>query len=199
MSNRLIKKINISDNEEVIDIIRKSWWHWGWSMMLTILLLLLPFFLIYPLFLQGTWGVVLFGVIVFSALVLLYRAYRMYYYTALIITNRRLIDMEQSGLLGHSSGVVLYGKIQDVNFKTKGLLKTIFNIGHIYIFFTNDNNSFIELQSIKNPALIVGRIINQRENYFELKGKTAGQEAIKLLARIKRRLGEDKFNKLISN
>lgn len=199
MYNRLIKKVNLGDTETVIDIIRKTLWYWFWSIILAIILLILPFFLIYPLFLQGVWGVVAFFTSITISLILIYRIYRSYYYTALVITSKRLIDMEQIGFFSNSSSVVLYGKIQDVNYKSRGLIPTILKIGNIYISFINDKNSFIELESIKYPALVVTKIIKQRENYFEEKRQSAGKEAIKLLEKIKRRLGEEKFNRLISN
>lgn len=199
MSNKFIRKLNIADNEIVIDIIRKSLWSFWRSILLAIILLLLPFFLIYPLFLQGTWGLAVFGVVCFIALILIYRIHRAYYYTALIITNKRLIDMEQTGFLDNTSSVVLYGKIKDVNYKSRGLLQTIFKVGHIHISFINDENNFIELLGIKHPSSVVGKIILARENYLEMKRQTAGRDAIRLLARIKNRLGEDKYQKLISN
>ena len=149
MSNKLIKKINIADNEVIIDVIRKSLWHYFRPLFMAISMILLPFFLIYPLFLQGTWGVILFFSVVIIALLLIYRVYLIYSNTALVITNKRLIDMERLGFLNSSSSIVLYGKIQDVNHQTNGLLKTIFSLGHIYIYFINDKNSFIELKSIK--------------------------------------------------
>ncbi|MDO8669294.1 MAG: PH domain-containing protein [Candidatus Buchananbacteria bacterium] len=199
MFNRLIKRINIQDNEIVIDVIRKSLWHFFWPILLVVILLLLPFFLIYPLFLQGTWGVAVFSATLAVALTITYRIYKSYYYTALVITSKRLIDMEQLGFFRSSLGVVLYGKIEDVNYKSKGLFQAVLKIGHVYISFVNDDNAFIELQSIRYPSLAVSKIISQREDYFEAKRQTAGREAIKLLAKIKRRLGEDKFNEIISN
>ncbi len=199
MSKRLIKKINTQDDEIVIDIIRKSLWYWFWSITLAIVLLILPFFLIYPLFLQGWWGAMVFFVVLAISLILIYRIYRIYHYTALIITTKRLIDMEQTGFLNNSSSVILYGKIQDVNYKSHGLLQTIFKIGDINISFVNDKSSFIELDSIKYPSMVVSKIIRARESYFEAKRQTAGQEAIKLLEKIKRKLGEDRFNQLVSN
>lgn len=199
MSKKLIKKINIQDDEIVIDIIRKSLWYWFGSIFFAVVFLLLPFFLIYPLFLQGWWGAIVFLVVLVISLILIYRTYRNYHYTALIITSKRLIDMEQSGFLNNSSSVILYGKIQDVNYKSYGLLQTIFKIGDINISLVNDKSSFIELKSIKHPSMVVSKIIRQRENYFAAKRQTAGREAIKLLEKIKRKLGEDKFNRLVSN
>jgi len=199
MLSRFYKKINITDNELIVEVIRKSLWSWLWSLILAVILLLLPFFLIYPLLLQGGWGLMVFIVTVILALILLYRIYLNYFYTALVVTNKRLIDMEQLGFFSQSTNVILYNKIQDVNFKTSGLLPTLLKIGDIYISFIGDHNSFIELTTVKYPSLVVSKIIRQREKYFESKRQNQGQEAIKLLNKIKKRLGEDKFNQLISN
>ena len=199
MSKRLYRKLNLTDNEIVIDVIRKSLWYWLWPLFLAITLLLLPFFLIYPLLLQGTWGLIVFGIVCFLALILIYRIYRSYHYTVLVITNKKLIDMEQNGIFHNNSSVILYGKIKDVNYKSSGIWQTIFKIGRIHISFINDNDNYIELIAIKYPSLVVGKIIRERENYFETKRQTAGREAIRLLLKIKNKLGEDKYNRLISN
>ena len=126
MSNRLIRKIISRSDEAVYDIIRPSLWSRFWQIILAVVLVNLPFFLIYPLFLRGYWGVVIFAALLVIALLYLLRIYFGRYYTALLITNKRLIDVSLNGFLDFSVITILYGKIQDVNYKSKGLIKNLF-------------------------------------------------------------------------
>src|SRR3989344_4834982 len=135
MSNRLIRKIISRSDEAVYDIIRPALWSRFWQIILAVILVNLPFFLIYPLFLRGYWGVAIFAALLVIALLYLLRIYFGRYYTALLITNKRLVDVSRTGFFNFSAITLLYGQIQ---------------------------------------------------------------EAIRILARLKRKLGEDKFNQLIS-
>ena len=198
MSNRLIRKIISRSDEAVYDIIRPSLWSRFWQIILAVILVNLPFFLIYPLFLRGYWGVAIFVALLIIALLYLLRVYLGRYYTALIITNKRLVDASLNGFLDFSAITILYGKIQDVNYKSKGLIKNLFKIGDIYITFIKDQETLVKLPSIKNPHRVVEMIIEQRDRYLKEKRQVQGQEAIRILARLKKQLGEDKFNRLVS-
>ena len=198
MSNRLIRKIISQSDEAVYDIIRPSLWSRFWQIILAVILVNLPFFLIYPLFLRGYWGVAIFAALLVIALLYLLRIYFGRYYTALLITNKRLVDVSQTGFFNFSAITLLYGPIQDVNYQAQGLIKTLFKIGDIYITFIKDQATLVKLPSIKNPYRVVEMIIEQRDRYLKEKREVQGQEAIRILARLKRKLGEDKFNQLIS-
>ncbi|OGY49883.1 MAG: hypothetical protein A3B89_03490 [Candidatus Buchananbacteria bacterium RIFCSPHIGHO2_02_FULL_40_13] len=197
MSNRLIRKIISRSDEAVYDIIRPALWSRFWQIILAVILINLPFFLIYPLFLRGYWGVAIFAALLMIALFYLLRLYYGRYYTALLITNKRLIDASLTGFFNFSVLTILYGKIQDVDYKSKGLLKTILKIGDIYITFIKDQETLIKLASIKNPHQVVEMIIEQRDRYLREKREVQGQEAIRILAGLKKKLGEEKFNQLI--
>ena len=147
MSNRLIRKIISRSDEAVYDIIRPALWSRFWQIILAVILINLPFFLIYPLFLRGYWGVAIFAALLMIALFYLLRLYYGRYYTALLITNKRLIDASLTGFFNFSVLTILYGKIQDVDYKSKGLLKTILKIGDIYITFIKDQETLIFVYS----------------------------------------------------
>lgn len=197
MSKRLIKKINLQGNELIIDIIRPSLWHFLGQMAVATILLLLPFFLIYPLFSYGVWGLATFSLILILALVLICRLKLIYDYNALIITDKRMVDIEQLGFFNSVCTVILYSKIREVNYQSKGFLAALFRLGNIRISLINDDNSFIELTAIKYPSLVVSKIIKQRESYLAAQRQIAGDEAVRLLSRIKKKLGEDEFNRLV--
>lgn len=56
-----------------------------------------------------------------------------YYYDIWIITDKRIIDMEQKSLFNHITSELRLDKIQDVTFEIKGLFASIFHYGNIYV------------------------------------------------------------------
>lgn len=56
-----------------------------------------------------------------------------YYYDVWIITDRRLIDIEQKSLFNHITSELRLDKIQDVTFEVKGFLPSVFHYGNIYV------------------------------------------------------------------
>ena len=56
-----------------------------------------------------------------------------YYYDIWIITNKRIIDMEQKSLFNHITSELRLDKIQDVTFEIKGFLASVFHYGNIYV------------------------------------------------------------------
>lgn len=197
--NKLIRKIVSKGDEVVLETVRRSLWHWFWPIVLAIILINLPFFLIYPLFQYGQWGLVAFFTILILAMLFLYRIYLGYYYTALLITSKRLIDIDQRGFFGRSANTILYGKIQDVNSRSKGIINMILRTGDIYITFTKDKTNVVRLDSVRRPSEVVEMIMEQREIYMDGKRSNSGSQAVTLLKKIRRRLGEDKYAKLISD
>jgi uncharacterized membrane protein YdbT with pleckstrin-like domain len=197
--SRLTRRLIKQEDEIVISVIRKTLWSWFWPIVLVVILINLPFFLIYPLFQFGVWGMAGFLAILIFALSFLFRIYTSYYYTALLITNKRLIDVEQHGLFAKTASTILYGKIEDVNYKSKGLMNSIFRVGDIYITTAGNKRTATKLESVKYPSEVVEKIIQQSEYYLSDKQKTSNSKAIKLLKRIKRKVGERKFNELISD
>lgn len=56
-----------------------------------------------------------------------------YYYDVWIITDRRLIDIEQKSLFNHITSELRLDKIQDVTFEVRGFLPSMFHYGNIYV------------------------------------------------------------------
>ena len=56
-----------------------------------------------------------------------------YYYDIWIITDRRLIDVEQKSLFDHVTSELRLSKIQDVTFEMKGFMPSMFHYGNIYV------------------------------------------------------------------
>ena len=56
-----------------------------------------------------------------------------YYLDRWIITDQRIIDIEQRGMFNRDEASILYEHIQDVVVETKGFWATVFDIGDVHI------------------------------------------------------------------
>lgn len=186
-------------DEEIKAVVKRSLWFWFYQIILAALCLVLPFFLIYPLFQFDTAGAVAFLVILFLALTLILRIYLTYANTALVITNKRMIDTERSGFFSQETNSIIYGKIQDVNFQSRGVIRAILRLGDIYITMAGDKSSVIKLPWLGRPHRIVAVILSQREAYLQARRATTNNEALILLKKIKSKLGDRRFEELISD
>ena len=65
--------------------------------------------------------------------ILIYGFWLDYYLDTFIITDKRLVDIEQSGLLGRTVAEQRLYRVQDVTSEAQGLLATMFHFGNVYV------------------------------------------------------------------
>lgn len=81
-----------------------------------------------------------------------------YYYDVWIVTDRRLIDIEQKSLFNHITSELRLDKIQDVTFEIKGFLASLFHYGNIYVQTAGSVQRF-SLEQVPKSQQIKGLII----------------------------------------
>lgn len=74
-----------------------------------------------------------------------------YYMDVLIVTNERLIDVQQAGLFSRIVSELDLRRIQDITSEVNGPLETIFGFGDVYIQTASEDNRF-KMRSIPNPV-----------------------------------------------
>jgi hypothetical protein len=77
----------------------------------------------------------------------------LYYLNVQIITNKRIVDINQVGLFSHTISELHLENIEDVTSQTNGLLGTIFNYGSVYVQTAGSVERFT-FQNVPNPAHI---------------------------------------------
>ncbi|HNP74847.1 MAG TPA: PH domain-containing protein [bacterium] len=195
MLNKLLtKKISLRADERIENIIRRSGRYFFLQAVIAAALLLLAFFLIYPLFNWGWPGVIGFCLLIVMGLGLTLRIYWSYYFTTFIMTDRRIIDLDQRGFLNFFITSVLYSKIQDVSFKKKFL-----SPGELTISLIGERKTIIQLVGINQPQKLAAEILAQQDNYRRRKTYQTNQRAVILLEKIKNKLGEERFNSLVAD
>lgn len=85
-----------------------------------------------------------------------------YYFDVWIITNKRLIDVEQVSLFNHVTSELRLDKIQDVTVEIKGLFPSIFHYGNIYVQTAGAIQRF-SFEEVPNPQKIKAVIIGLQD------------------------------------
>lgn len=145
--------IGKKQNEQIKYTLRRHWMTFIPKILFFLLLMLIPlavYVLIYnttPSVLTGKFlypSLVLFGSAYYLSIYLFFFAeFLTYYLDEWIITNQRIIDVEQLGLFSRSISETNLSKIQDVTTEIHGVIPTLFNYGNIHIKTASTNPNII--------------------------------------------------------
>ena len=130
---------------------------------------------------EGTWGqlTLLFTQIYTLFLALsLFLVFVFYYLNIQIITNLRIVDVDQVGLFHHVVSELHIDKIEDVTSEVHGIFGTIFHYGDVFVQTAGTVGKF-EFTSVPNPSAIEKLILDLYEQNSGSKPK-----AIKLIQQI---------------
>jgi hypothetical protein len=131
---KFFKKINLRSDEEVIIVLHHHPIGYLKQIIITIFIILLSFFLMYPLFNYFEQiGVALFAALLLTGLIYGSREFFIWYNNVFIITNQRIIDNDQRGFFERIVSEVPYEKIADISYSVKGFWQTILKLGTIKI------------------------------------------------------------------
>lgn len=198
LNKRLLKKIWLKHDELPIAVIRSSWLKWFWSWFFGSLFVISAVFLMYFLLLELSWlGLVIFFVLIFIGLIIILRAYWSWYFTGWVITNLRLIDFYQKGFLGRETSEIIYTQIKEIHAKSSGLAGMI-GLGDLYLKLGDGKVKF-KLAWVRKSDRAVSEILLQQENYQKNLIDFKESEALKLLDKLKRKIGNETFEKLIAD
>ena len=80
-----------------------------------------------------------------------------YYLDVWIITNKKILNVDQHGLFKREVIVLHLDKIQDITYMVDGLVATTLNYGNIKVTTAGKEAEFV-LPGIPNPALVQAKI-----------------------------------------
>jgi uncharacterized membrane protein YdbT with pleckstrin-like domain len=163
------KFVSIMEDENVLLISHRSWFYIAQQFFIVFLMLALffgavvylPIFfptaasgqaekIIYfteTLFLMAIW---IYGFLIWID----------YYYDLWIITDKRLINIEQKGLFMRKTSELDYAKVQDVSVDIKGFLATVLNYGDVLVQTAGEQPNFL-FRTIPNPLYVKKLIMEQ--------------------------------------
>ncbi len=95
-----------------------------------------------------------------------------YYLDVLVITNQRIIDIEQAGLFARDIATAPLENIEDIKIEILGVMATAFNFGNLHLQ-TAGSDKEILIRGIKNPEFVKKLIMStyQRETALSQNSK----------------------------
>lgn len=86
----------------------------------------------------------------------------LYYLNYQIITNERIVDVNQKNLLYHTTSELHLGRIQDVTSEIKGAMGNFFDYGTVYVQTAGEMERF-EFDRVPNPNGVAKLILDLYE------------------------------------
>ena len=151
---------NQLEGEEVIEIIRRDIFILVKKVLFFLLIAILPFILgtifigSMPSFVDGEFSYPLILVFVSSYYLFIWLffffSFLDYYLDVWIVTNQRIISVEQEGFFSRTISEQRIDKIQDVTSESHGVFPTVFNYGFVHIQTAGQTNRFV-FEEVPDP------------------------------------------------
>lgn len=156
----------LKPHEEVLATVRESMIPNFWGFFLYIVWLLVPFFFLFPLFRQGIAGMIVFFGLAGSGFVLLLRRYIRWRGSTLILTDKRVVDIDQKGFFDQIVTEAPYEQIDEASYRIKGFCATVFRYGDVRMDLSGSAADII-FKNIYRPSRIHNLINDLREEHRE--------------------------------
>ncbi|PIT91324.1 hypothetical protein COU17_00835 [Candidatus Kaiserbacteria bacterium CG10_big_fil_rev_8_21_14_0_10_49_17] len=165
--------IHLQENEEVLLRCRKHWFILLRDSLLPCIVYILPFIFIevFPTiytngfrtslpeipattaaFLVSLWSLLLF--------MKLAGIWTNYYLDIWIITDRRIIDIDQRTFFSREVATLRMERVQDVTYEIHGFIATMLNFGNIHVQTAGEESEFIA-RNIPNPEKVKQKILEK--------------------------------------
>jgi uncharacterized membrane protein YdbT with pleckstrin-like domain len=168
--------ITIQPDERVILEAHRHWLALLRNIIMSIFLVILPFVIfsvlnkigipvvelgLLPLFvfLTSAWAFVIW--------IFFYVAWTDYYLDILVLTDKRLIDVEQRGLFSREVSELRIENIQDATVQVNGLLETLLDLGSIHVQTAASSREFV-IKHVPHPSKVKDIILG---HYDKMKDK----------------------------
>ncbi len=168
-------------DEKIIKVVRRHWFNilqqYFIVFFLIFLIILSIQFLPLYLSLEKDTTIVWFVASTLSIIIWLYCfiLWIDYYFDVWIITNSRIVNIEQKALFVRSVSELKFAKIQDIHTEVKGLIPTILNYGDVYIQTAGTKERFL-FRKVPDPYKLKGMIMN-------MQNKTIKKEEAEFIAK----------------
>jgi uncharacterized membrane protein YdbT with pleckstrin-like domain len=166
---------NQDKEEKIILLLRRHWsWNFSW-IFISLLMIAAPLIVkTVPLisFLPQRFQVVTLIFWYLVVLAFIFENFLSWFFNVYIITDERIIDVDFVSLTYRRISDAQLERIQDITYKTGGLLKAIFDFGDVYIQ-TAGTAPELEFELVPKPAKVV-KILNQlllQEQQEKLEGR----------------------------
>ncbi len=102
--------------------------------------------------------VLLVGVFELFVVLLWYGAFMDWYLDIWVVTNERIVDVDQNGVFGRSVSELQLSKVQDVKTEQKGVFATVFGYGTIRVQSAGEKENFV-FDGLPRPNEVARQIV----------------------------------------
>ncbi|MCR4313667.1 MAG: PH domain-containing protein [Candidatus Uhrbacteria bacterium] len=153
--------IELKAHEQVLEVVHASLLPKLWRFVLATIWTVLPFFFLFPLWRQGSWGVIVFFVWLASGFLILSRLYLMWARTVFLITDRRVVDYDQRGFFYRIVMEARFEQMDEVSVQVKGIVATLLRYGTLRLKLRGAAAD-IEIERVKHPEHLADLINDLR-------------------------------------
>jgi len=123
---------------------------------------------------------IMFGGLFFLFVVMfLYQNFLDYWLDTWIVTNRRILNIEQNGLFGRTTSELRLYRVQDVTAKVAGFVQSMLDFGMVYVQ-TAGEKEYFTFEDVPHPNLISKQILElaelDRKEHLEAALEEAAEE-----------------------
>lgn len=125
--------LQLKDGEKMKTIVRRHPVTFVPGLGAALLLIVLPFFFLFPLFSWGAIGFAVFILAVVGGIIWAIRTLLLWDADVLIVSTLRLVDVDQKGIFSRFVTEVPFASIQDASWQRHGMIDTLFRVGTLSI------------------------------------------------------------------
>lgn len=122
---------------------------------------------------SGTWALFAYMLFVLFLWLAVFIDLTTYHLDVWVVTNRRIIDIEQRTLFARDTTTLMLEKIQDATVEVRGLLATIFNYGTLIIHTAGENPDIV-IHFASDPVSAKDKILESERSVVSRKGASDG-------------------------
>jgi len=161
--------------EETLMVIRKHWLVYGKPTLKAfgLLLLLFGFWIAQANYFQQWQGTAIINILtifssIFALIILayLYVHWVNYYFDLTILTNQRMLFVNQKRIFAREVSELNFLKVQDTKVDVSGILQTYMNFGNVLVETAGESPNF-SLDHIANPHEVANKIMDQCERLMD--------------------------------
>ena len=96
-----------------------------------------------------------------------------YYFDVWIVTNERIVNIEQLGLFSRDVSELELERVQDITVEVLGIIPTFLNYGDLYVQTAGETERFI-FKHVPNPYAIKDLVMNMEKTYEKKEADNLG-------------------------
>lgn len=97
-----------------------------------------------------------------------------YYFDVWVVTDQRVVNIEQNGLFNREISELEHGKIQDVTTEIHGLIPTLLKFGYVYIQTAGEQLRF-KFKQVPNPVQVRAILMQLQKKAIEEQQRKEGE------------------------